>query len=262
MAVDFERLFSASPGCFLVLTPDLMIAAVTDAYLNVTMTERRAIVGRPLFEAFPDNPDDPNATGTRNLRASLGRVLSTRKQDRMAVQKYDIRLPASEGGAFVERYWSPVNLPVLDDKGDVTSIIHCVEDVTAQERARMQVREMSTPVVIVRDRVLLLPLVGAVDTVRAEEIVQTVIERVAQEQAHVLILDVAGVPVMDTHAADSLIKAAMAVRLLGAETVITGINAVAAKTMVQLGIDVPTIHTRSRLKEGVDLAIQLTDGRA
>src|SRR5213075_3176499 len=79
---------------------------------------------------FPDNPDDPAATGTANLRASLARVLELRKPDAMAVQKYDIRKPESEGSEFEVRFWSPVNMPVVDATGELVYIIHRVEDVT------------------------------------------------------------------------------------------------------------------------------------
>jgi PAS domain S-box-containing protein len=129
-APDFQVLFESAPGLYLVLTPALTIVAVSDAYLKATMTKREEILGRGLFEVFPDNPDDPAATRVRNLRASLDRVLTHRVPDTMAVQKYDIRRPESEGGGFEERYWSPVNSPVLGADGKVTYIIHRVEDVT------------------------------------------------------------------------------------------------------------------------------------
>ncbi|HLG69257.1 MAG TPA: PAS domain-containing protein, partial [Chloroflexota bacterium] len=136
---DFRRLFEAAPGLYLVLAPDLRIVAASDAYLRATMTVRDQIVGRGIFDAFPDNPDDPGATGVANLRASLEHVLRDKTPHTMAVQKYDVRQPASEGGAFEERYWSPVNSPVLDEKGEIAWIIHRVEDVT--EFVRMQQRE-------------------------------------------------------------------------------------------------------------------------
>lgn len=87
-----------------------------------------------MFDVFPDNPDDPNATGTANLRASLDAVLNTRAHHAMAIQKYDIARPASAGGGFEERYWSPINVPVLGDGGDVEMIIHHVMDVTEAAR--------------------------------------------------------------------------------------------------------------------------------
>jgi signal transduction histidine kinase len=128
VGLDYQRLFESAPGLYLVLDTGYRIVAVTDAYLEATMTTR-SIVGRGLFDVFPDNPDDPNASGARNLRKSLDTVLRTRQPDRMPLQKYDIRRPISEGGEFEERYWSPLNSPVFD--GDrLTHIIHRVEDVT------------------------------------------------------------------------------------------------------------------------------------
>ena len=104
--------------------------AVSDAYLRATMTRREEILGRHLFDVFPDNPDDATATGVSNLRASLTRVLQHRAPDAMAVQKYDIRRPDSEGGGFEEQHWSPVNTPVFGVNEEIIYIIHRVEDVT------------------------------------------------------------------------------------------------------------------------------------
>ncbi len=127
---DFKVLFESCPGLYLVLTPTLSIVAVSDAYLRATMTTRKEILGRGIFDVFPDNPDDPNATGSRNLRASLERVMSLRAPDTMAVQKYDIQKPELKGGKFEVRYWSPINSPVIGPDGELTYIIHRVEDVT------------------------------------------------------------------------------------------------------------------------------------
>jgi signal transduction histidine kinase/CheY-like chemotaxis protein len=135
---DFRALFQSAPGLYLVLAPDLAILAVTDAYLHATMTKREDILGRGVFDVFPDNPNDPSATGVRNLRTSLQRVLQDKTSDAMAVQKYDIRKPESEGGGFEERYWSPVNSPVLGPDGKVLYIIHRVEDVTGFMRLKQQ----------------------------------------------------------------------------------------------------------------------------
>src|SRR6187549_104178 len=108
-APDYRILFQSVPGLYLVLLPDFTITAVSDAYLNATMTKREAITGRGLFDVFPDNPDDTEADGVSNLRASLNYVLQYKKPHTMAVQKYDIRRP---DGSFETRYWSPLNTPV------------------------------------------------------------------------------------------------------------------------------------------------------
>ncbi len=141
---DFRLLFEGAPGLYLVLTPDLKIVAVSEAYLRATMTKRAEIIGRALFDVFPDNPDDPAATGVANLRASLDRVRAQRVPDTMAVQKYDIRRPESEGGGFEERFWSPTNSPVLDANGELAYIIHRVEDVTEFIRLKTIRSELGT----------------------------------------------------------------------------------------------------------------------
>jgi len=128
--VDFRALFESSPGLYLALTPDFVIVAVSGAYLRATMTRREEILGRGIFEVFPDNPDDLTATGVQNLRASLERVRREAVADTMAVQKYDIRRPESEGGGFEERFWSPTNSPVFGRQGELVYLIHRVEDVT------------------------------------------------------------------------------------------------------------------------------------
>jgi PAS domain S-box-containing protein len=131
--VDFRRLFESLPGLFLILDPDptsFTIVAVSDAYAKATRTVREQIVGRGLFDVFPDNPDDPEATGVRNLAASLRRVLHDRVTETMPVQKYDLRRPPEQGGGFEERWWSMSNSPEIGLAGELVRIIHRVEDLT------------------------------------------------------------------------------------------------------------------------------------
>jgi len=135
--IDFRALFEQSPAPILVLAPDaaFTIVAVTEAYLRATQRRREELVGQGIFEAFPDNPEDPHATGSHNVRASLERVLATRAPDTLPVQKYDIPRP---GGGFEERYWSPVNSPLLAEDGSVRYLLHQVEDVTHLIRLRQR----------------------------------------------------------------------------------------------------------------------------
>lgn len=130
-AVDYRRLFDSAPSPYLILDADLIIVAINQAYLTATASDRDTLLGRPIFEAFPDNPDDPTADGVRNLRRSLETVLATAEADTMALQRYDIPVDRDDaGGHFVARYWSPINTPILGTGGRVTHIIHRVEDVT------------------------------------------------------------------------------------------------------------------------------------
>ncbi|TGM59884.1 hybrid histidine kinase/response regulator LvrA [Leptospira adleri] len=125
---DFRLIFESLPGLYLIILPDFRITAASDSYLKATNTKREEIVGRDLFDVFPDNPSDPHATGVKNLRDSILSVLQNKESNTMAVQKYDVKRSDSED--FEERFWSPANFPAFNSKGEIVYIIHKAEDVT------------------------------------------------------------------------------------------------------------------------------------
>jgi PAS domain-containing protein len=136
-------IFNALPGANLLLAPDLRIVGASDDYLAATITQRATIVGQFIFDAFPDNPETPEANGVANVRASLEQVLATKQPHTMAPQHYDVPNPA-QPGQFVERHWLPLHTPVLDATGQVQFIIQSVQDVTANRLAERQLRESRT----------------------------------------------------------------------------------------------------------------------
>lgn len=143
----------------------------------------------------------------------------------------------------------------------IASDTYLAAKMDALERHQAAIRELSTPVIRVYDRILLLPLIGAIDSLRADQVMDSVLLSITEAQARCIIIDIAGVPVVDTKVADNLMKTTAAVRLLGAETILTGITAQVARTIVQLGVEISTMHTRSRLSEGIELALSL-EGKA
>ncbi|WP_328778022.1 SpoIIE family protein phosphatase [Streptomyces canus] len=128
--IDYKALFAVTPSPCMVLGPDLVLADVNKAACRVTGRTREDLIGRYLFDAFPDNPADPDADGVRNLHASLHWVLRSKEPDTMAPMKYDIPV-ADRPGVFEERWWSAINTPVLGPDGQVEWIIHRGEDVTS-----------------------------------------------------------------------------------------------------------------------------------
>ena len=134
LSLDFRILFESWPGAYLVLDPDLVIIAVSDAHLAVSMTSRSDVIGKEVSEAFPDNPDDPESDGAARLRASLDRVRQHKVADTMPVQQYDIRRPGS--GEFETRFWSVMNSPVLDHNRNLLYIINRAEDITEYIRLK------------------------------------------------------------------------------------------------------------------------------
>ncbi len=132
---DLGIVFNALPAPYLLLAADFTIVQATDAYLRANGTTRAQLIGRNCFDVFGGNSADrlDNDLTMANLRASLTRVLETRRPDAMPVQRYDIPAP-DRPGEFLQRHWSPVNTPVLDDAGNVTAIVHYVKDVSARVR--------------------------------------------------------------------------------------------------------------------------------
>jgi PAS domain S-box-containing protein len=133
------------------------------------------------------------------------------------------------------------------------------------ERARLQeeiirvqdaaLRELSTPLLMVSDHVLVMPLIGAIDSRRAQQIIETLLEGITAHSADIAIIDITGVPLVDTQVANALLRSAQAVRLLGAQVVLTGIRPEVAQTLVGLGASLGDIVTRSTLQSGIAYAI-------
>jgi serine phosphatase RsbU (regulator of sigma subunit) len=137
--VDHAAVFSAMPTPYLVMTPDLVICDCNEAYLATVGREREEILGRPVFEAFPANPDATDADGNVvSVRSSFELARDTGRSHTMPLQKYDI--PDPETGGFVERYWSLISVPVLDEAGRTKLIIQRAEDVTdyVEDRQRRE----------------------------------------------------------------------------------------------------------------------------
>jgi signal transduction histidine kinase len=141
MGINFQKIFESSPDLYLIMRPDaprFTIETASDEYLRKAQICREDIVGRGVFEVFPDNPDDANSRGSHDLKLSLQRVLEKKVQDSMAIYKYDIRRHES-GGKFEDYYWSTTNIPIIEN-GEVKYILHRVTDVT--ELVRSQQKEI------------------------------------------------------------------------------------------------------------------------
>ncbi|MDN4610682.1 ANTAR domain-containing protein [Arthrobacter burdickii] len=121
--------FEATTLAYSLMDTDFVILDVNTAFAEATGMARDELVGHQAFELFPENPLQSDDAPARAMRQSLERVISTRQRDSMIIHRYDIPDP-DQPGAFVERYWSPVNIPVFDDDGELIAILQQVEDVT------------------------------------------------------------------------------------------------------------------------------------
>ncbi len=129
LSIDFETLFGASPNPYVLVAPDLTIVTMNEAYLATTMRDRGDLVGRPMFDAFPS---DPESESHKALQNSFDRVLRTRERDELALIRYDIAQPS---GDLEERYWSATHTPLLI-AGEVAYILQHTVDVTELQQLR------------------------------------------------------------------------------------------------------------------------------
>jgi PAS domain-containing protein len=134
--IDYAAVYRQLPIPVLLLTPEFAVADANLAFLQLAGRTREVLLGRNVFDVFPDNPSDLIATGLRNFRASMRRVLATGEPDALELQKYDVEVPGSPG-VFEKRYCSPVNGPVSGPDGSVVLIAHCAEEVTDRLRRFM-----------------------------------------------------------------------------------------------------------------------------
>lgn len=138
---DFKTLFESAPGLYLVLDLEMRIVALTDAYAHATRIRREKILGRSVYEVFPDNSDEPDKAIGATMAASFARVLRYRTVDLMPVQRYDLPWSAAAGGAVEQSHWSPTNYPILAADGSVSGYIHSLVDVTELHRSETAIQE-------------------------------------------------------------------------------------------------------------------------
>ena len=127
------------------------------------------------------------------------------------------------------------------------------------DRQRQEMLELSTPVVELWDRIVAVPLVGTLDSMRAQEVMESTLSAIVEKKADIVIIDITGVMTVDTQVAQHLIRTAAAVRLMGAEAIISGISPRIAQTMVQLGVDTGEIRTRGSLRMALADAFRQLD---
>jgi PAS domain S-box len=161
--------------------------------------------------------------------------------------------------------------PIFNAEGEATHIVGCWKDITARKDRELaaqksnldiiaeqasQLAELSTPILTISDTTLVMPLIGAIDSNRVQQILENLLAGVANTHATSIIIDITGVPVVDSQVADSLIRASQAVRLLGAQVLLTGIRPEVAQTLIGLGVDLSSIITLGSLHDGINYTLR------
>ena len=174
----------------------------------------------------------------------LGFSMYDRERDWSAGEVSALKAAAAIMSAAIERWRMDEELQRHSAQDEI---------ILAQQAA---LQELSTPLMAISDSAMVMPLVGAIDSSRAQQIIETLLEGVSAQRARVAIIDITGVSVVDTQVANALLRAAQAVKLLGAHVVLTGIRPEIAQTLVGLGVDLGGLITRSTLQAGIAFAMQ------
>jgi PAS domain S-box-containing protein len=189
----------------------------------------------------------------------LNREMETAvRQGRVETEGWRVRKDGSQ-------FWcNMIMSPIRDTAGELLGFVRVGRDLTEQkeqarllQRQRDEILELSTPVIQVWDNVLVLPVIGTLDSARAARLTESLLDRIAAIQAEVVILDISGVPAIDTDVAQHMLRTVEAARLMGTTSILSGVRPETAQAIVHLGIDLGTLRSRNSLKDALQLALSL-----
>lgn len=220
------------------------------------------------YSPLPSMPDDLDdiASGLNQIAERLDHYASSSAQiekhsqgilDVMfaaAAQDYTMRAPVTDQDTVLDALATGLNMLLEELAANQEAAISLREEIIRSQEAA--IRELSTPLIPITESVLILPLIGSVDSRRAHHIFERILHGVAEFRAHTVIVDITGVAVVDTQVASVLLNAARAVQLLGAQVILTGIRPEVAQTLVGLGVNMRDIVTRGTLQAGIEYATQ------
>ncbi len=211
-------------------------------------SDYKELLGKKCFEIFDTsicNTDDcPIKKAMETDKISTGKTQAKRQNKDLTIEFTANSMKDKQGNII----------------GGVEFFTDITERLAAEEKARqlqLDLMELSTPVLSLWDRILALPLIGTLDSRRTQDAMEKALTRLADEKAQVLVVDITGVPIVDTLVANHLIRMASAVRLMGGECILTGIGSQTAMTIVHLGIDLSDLKTCATLAEGLAIAMEL-----
>ncbi|TAK37017.1 MAG: PAS domain S-box protein [Chloroflexota bacterium] len=212
------------------------------------------ILGRPIALLYPPE-------GLGELTSVLERLKRGERIERFETAR------VRKGGRRVDV--SVTTSPIKDPAGNIIGASKIDRDITERKRVEETIRELSTPVLSVRSDLLILPIVGLVDSGRALQITEQLLNKIRDHRAKVAVLDITGVPLVDSRVASHLIQTVEAARLMGCVVIVTGISPAIARSLVAIGVDLSRVTTRADLQSGIEEAEQIlgyqvirTDGRA
>lgn len=201
--------------------------------------------------AFHGQLDDADVRGLGGELALAGVTPRTLLALQSVLSTHDAATAESYGGSLLDGFIASVKQTARQ-----TATRDLQVNQQREDQLRAVIQELSTPIIPIHRGVLVLPLVGAIDSLRSQEITERLLEEIVRQQADIVIIDITGVSVVDTSVANHLIMTAQAVTLLGSKVIFTGISSTIAQTIVQLGVSLGDVITLSNLQAGMGYALE------
>ncbi|GAB4214909.1 MAG: hypothetical protein OHK0022_54160 [Roseiflexaceae bacterium] len=252
----FEQLVERAPDGIIVTDFSARVIYANETAARLYGLDRAEVLNKKVIELTPADQHDILSSELQGALQNGGQWFGRLWAQRLDGTRWRMQVSA---------------MNIRDSSGDHIANAAIFRDVTGEEQAEQErvslqeqviasqqaaIRELSTPLIPLAQGVIVMPLVGTIDSQRAQQVLETLLEGITLYQARTAILDITGVRVVDTQVANALIRAAQAARLLGARVVLTGINAEVAQTIVQLGVSMDQIITRSNLQSGINYALK------
>ncbi len=251
-SVDLLRLLveNVSDIAIVLLDPEGHVISWNPAAERLKGWKASEIIGQPFTRFYPVE-DVEHGKPSRELEVAAA-------EGRFEDEGWRMRKDGS-------RFWANVVITALRDGGKLRGFGKLTRDLTERKRAEDRIKrqaqeilEMATvPIVQVWKGIVLVPLIGTLDSARTQQLMERLLERVTETESPVAVFDITGVPTIDTQTAQHLLETVSAVRLLGADVILTGVRPVIAQTLVHIGVDLSTISTRSSLAAGLQTALGL-----
>lgn len=218
--------------------------------------EKSMTPGDPPNRAAPPPPDDPAAV--------LAAVNDIADQMTLSAQgKFDFVVRTGSNAPALQKLSLMLNFLIDSTRRNLEEVREKNQQLGAQletiEQQRRAIQELSTPILQLWEGILVLPVIGFVDSVRSQQMMERILEEIVERQARHVIIDVTGVAVMDTQTADYFTKIFNSVRLLGAQCLLTGIRPAVAQTLVHIGVQLDQVTTRRNLQQGLQECLRLIE---
>ncbi|HPF87342.1 MAG TPA: PAS domain-containing protein [Candidatus Limiplasma sp.] len=245
-----EQILYQIPSPILAVTKDMRVMYVNQSAIALAGKPEQEIVGKHCYEVYDTTVCQTEDCGIHKV-LKTGATASSRTETMVDGEERNMEYYA---------------VPLKDDAGEIIGGLEFIVDITKQVQYEQNlieqsktIQKLSTPTIKLWEGILVMPIIGVIDSIRAQNMMETMLEKIAETFARVIILDIFGVAAVDTAVAQHLIKIAKATKLMGCECILSGISPPVAQTIVQLGIDMESIHTKSTLADAFAQALRMVN---